>query len=120
MANPWKSCTGGICEAPARPWAPRLVHYVIWCTDLLHVSFLGASPDASIYDPFSFAEIKCYYKYQDVIPSQAADFMLHEDEDGRFVLTRSHVYFSQLQGQMAIGRRKWCDLIFYMKKGISV
>ena len=45
--------------------------------------FLGASPDACVYDPlnadpFGFAEMKCSFKYQDTTPTQAAtnkDFM---------------------------------------------
>ncbi len=91
--------------------------------------FLGASPDANVYDPscpsepFGFAEIKCPYKYQDITPSQAAtnsDFMLCKKEDGRLILKRTHPYFSQVQGQMGIGGRKWCDFIVYAKEGISV
>ena len=66
-------------------------------------SVLGASPDASIYDPsncndpFGFAEIKCPYKYQD-LPVEAAagnsDFMLSRGDDGKLHLKRSHVLCS--------------------------
>ena len=60
--------------------------------------FLGASPDANVYDPscisdpFGYAEVKCPYKYQDVPPSQAAtksDFMLSKDGDGRLTLKKT-------------------------------
>ena len=98
----------------------------------VHIShthpFLGASPDANVYDPsctsepFRFAEIKCSYKYQNMTPAEAAknsDFMLRE-QNGNLILKRTHMYFSQVQGQMAIGRRKWCDFIVYTKKGINV
>ncbi len=30
------------------------------------------------------------------------------------------MYFAQVQGQMAIGRREWCDFVVYTTKGISV
>ena len=78
--------------------------------------FLAASPDTNIYDPsntsepLGYAEIKCSYKYQDITPEQAAtnaDFMLRLEADGRLMLKRSHIYFSRVQGQMGIGRRKW-------------
>ena len=38
--------------------------------------FLGASPDAAVYDPselqaFGFTEVKCPYKHKDVTPKEA-------------------------------------------------
>ena len=88
---------------------------------------LAASPDASIYDPsnyeepFGFAEIKCPYKYQDFLPEEAAvKFMLYKSDDGKLHLKRSHIYFSQVQGQMGIGGREWCDFVVYTNKGINV
>ena len=35
-------------------------------------------------------------------------------------LKRRHQYYVQVQGQMAITERKWCDFIVYTTKGISV
>ena len=87
--------------------------------------FLAATPDAAVYDPsstddpFGFAEIKCTYKYQDITPEQAAshsDFMLQTESDGRLTLKKTHVYFSQVQGQMGVGERKWCDFIVYIQR----
>ena len=94
---------------------------------LMH-SFLAASPDANIYDPtscdpFGFAEIKCAYKYRDLTPEQAAensDFMLCRELNGDLSLKPNHVYRSQIQGQMGIGGRKWCDFIVYTSKGIHI
>ena len=59
---------------------------IISCTH----PFLGASPEACVYDPlnadpFGFAEIKCSFKYQDTTPTHAAtnkDFMLQTEQDG--------------------------------------
>ena len=45
------------------------------------------------------------------------DFMLERTVDGRLLLKRMHVYYSQVQGQMG---RKWCDFTVYTKKGINV
>ena len=98
---------------------------IISCTH----PFLGASPDASVYDTsnslesFGFVEIKCPFKYKDVTPACAAtnkDYMLEREQGGWLVLKRTHVYFSQVQGQMAIGGRKWCDFVVYTNKGINV
>ena len=91
--------------------------------------FLGTSPDASVYDPssplqpYGFAKIKYPYKYQDQSPSEAAtksDFMLQKGTTGKLTLKRSHSYYCQIQGQMGIGDRPWCDFIVYTKKGIHV
>jgi len=30
------------------------------------------------------------------------------------------MYFAQVQGQMGIGGRKWCDFVVYTNKGISI
>ena len=35
-------------------------------------------------------------------------------------LKDSHAYYSQVQGQMAIGDHPWCDFVTYTGKGISV
>ena len=72
-------------------------------------------PDVCVYDPsnadpFGFADIKCPFKYQDMTPTQAAtnkDFMLQREQDGRLVLKRPHVYYSQVQGQMGVGGRNY-------------
>ena len=78
--------------------------------------FLAASPDATVYDPsnvsepYGFVEIKCPFKYQDTTPTLTAsksDFFLKQGSDGHLVLKESHVYFSQVQGQMGVGKRMW-------------
>ena len=35
------------------------------------------------------------------------------------VLKRNHPYFSQVQGQMAVGERPWCDFVIYTTEGLS-
>lgn len=64
-----------------------------------------------------------HYKYQNLTPSEAAlksDFLLQKEASGRLILKRAHTYYCQVQGQMGIGGRKWCDFIVYTKKGIHV
>ena len=93
--------------------------------------FLGATPDACVHDPsrteqYGLVEIKCPYKYRDLLPEHAAsnsDFCSFVTEkDGKKILNlkQSHTYFCQVQGQMAITKRKWCDFVIFTNKGISV
>lgn len=93
--------------------------------------FLGASPDAYINDPssadqFGLAEVKCPYKYRELSPEDAAmnsDFcssLCIESGIKVLRLKHTHNYYAQIQGQLAITERKWCDFILYTKKGLSV
>ena len=90
--------------------------------------FLGASPDAYVHDPqssdqYGLAEIKCPYKYRNISPVDASDFCskVVTSQDGRssLELKQTHTYYCQVQGQMAITKRKWCDFVIYTTKGIQ-
>jgi len=35
-------------------------------------------------------------------------------------LKENHSYYAQIQGQMAIGERPWCDFVIYTQQDISV
>ena len=81
--------------------------------------FLGASPDGLVQDRsmspcFGLLEIKCPYRpFMEKFTVEEAcgklpDFCC-ELKDGKAQLKRSHAYFYQLQGQMAIYRASWCD-----------
>jgi len=85
-------------------------------------SYLGASPDAAVYDPsnteqpFGFVEIKCPYSARETTPYDAAQnsgFCCTVNSNGDIVLKENHSYYSQIQGQMAIGDRPWCDFVIY-------
>ena len=92
--------------------------------------FLGASPDGAVYDPssanepFGFLEIKCPFKHKNSTPQEACrdpTFCCTYDSTAQqVVLKRTHVYFAQVQGQMAIGNRPWCDFVIYTTKGVSI
>ena len=84
--------------------------------------FLGVSPDGVVYDPshhdnpYGFLEIKCPYCVREKTPLEAAadsSFYCAIGSDGDVVLKRSHSYYSQIQGQMAIGEHTWCDFVVY-------
>ena len=82
--------------------------------------FVGASPDANVYDPsnaepFGVAEVKCPYACRNVSPAEACtekSFSCSLDESGKqLLLKRNHNYYCQIQGQMGITGRAWCDFI---------
>lgn len=91
--------------------------------------FLGASPDGSVYDPsspqqpFGFVEIKCPYSFRDLSPVEAcarAGFYCDLDVNGKLKLKATHAYYAQVQGQMALGERPWCDFVVFTRKGINI
>jgi hypothetical protein len=85
--------------------------------------FLGASPDANVYDPshplpFGVAEIKCPYSCRNVTPVEACTaktFFCSLDSSGeKLLLKRNHNYYCQIQGQLVslegFGVTLWCSL----------
>ena len=90
-------------------------------------AFLGASPDGIVYDPVSedpngLLEIKCPYTYRDINPQEAAQqkTFFCTSENHHLLLKTQHHYYYQVQGQMAICKRKWCDFVVFTNAGISV
>ncbi len=95
--------------------------------------FLGATPDGTVYDPsntqqpFRFLEVKCPYSQRDHTPIEAyassgfcCDVLSHSDGRQTLQLRRGHRYFAQVQGQMTVGERPWCDFVVFTNKGISM
>ena len=96
--------------------------------------YLGASPDGAVYDPstasepFGFVEVKCPYTARNMTPVEACSgpsffcTLSHDSDDSSdtVLLCTSHQYYAQVQGQLAIGGRPWCDFVVYTTKGISV
>ena len=90
--------------------------------------FLGATPDSTVYDPsnsshpFGFLEVKCPYSHRDRSPAEAcaipgfcSQLGTLPDGSNQVTLRRNHPYFAQVQGQMAVGGRAWCDFVIYTK-----
>lgn len=88
---------------------------------------LGSSPDALVtcehcLDKMGLLEIKCPYKWRFQHPCEAAKDKTFYCEllNGKLKLKHSHQYYYQVQGQMAITGRKWCDFFLWTLKGFSV
>ena len=94
--------------------------------------FLGVSPDAVVHDPsckdsFGLAEVKCPYSSSHLTPVEACkagnffcELEMNSDGQERLRSKRGHPYYAQVQGQMAITGRKWCNFIIYTEKGINI
>lgn len=75
---------------------------------------LGASPDGLILCDCcgeGVLEIKCPYKYRNADLSSVDDtkFYLQRCDDGSWKLSRNHAYYHQIQGQLAICEKGYCD-----------
>ncbi|KAH7980339.1 hypothetical protein HPB49_015143 [Dermacentor silvarum] len=87
--------------------------------DLEH-GFLAASPDGLVGTD-RIVEVKCPLKSKEDEPLEAArNFSDKKRKDGAPVLSRSHSYFYQVQGQLHVTRRSICDFVVYTTKGIHV
>ena len=93
--------------------------------------FLGASPDAAVYDPsmpdpFGLAEVKCPFSVCKLTPTEACskpNFFCTLKMNGatpQLELKENHPYYAQVQGQMGVTQRRWCDFIVYTEKGLSI
>lgn len=74
--------------------------------------------------PFCFLEVKCPYSARNITPvegSASPGFCCTVDTTtGQLKLKEKHPYFLQIQGQMAIRGRPWCDFVVFTGKGLSV
>lgn len=76
---------------------------------------LGASPDGVVICKCCGAgllEIKCPYKHRDRHPHDISDanYCLHEAAEP-VELKKTHDYYFQIQGQMAVCRTNYCDFV---------
>ena len=90
---------------------------------------LGASPDGVVHDPsssspFGLFEIKCPYAcHNNNLWRQHIhhlSFTRFPRKKNKVKLKQSHPYYSQVQGQMAIAGRPWCDFVVFTTKGMSI
>ena len=95
----------------------------------LHVNpvcpHLGATPDGMINCDCcgeGIVEIKCPYKHRYKHPHDVTDpqFYLKRDGDGKMHLCHNHEYFYQIQGQLAICEKEYCDFVCWTPHGIHV
>lgn len=107
--------------APADSWSARhtlsLVHR--------HMAQCVTHPTEVIL--LDLLEIKCPFSHHNMTPKEAClDRQLcctmqeNADRTKQVVLKRDHLYFAQVQGQMAVGERPWYDFVIYTTQGLRL
>ena len=91
--------------------------------------FLGATPDGTVYD-LSNAQKPVWVSWEEMLllpealnpphPQGLWDLVSQPNSSVTLQLCRNHCYYSQVQGQMAVGERPWCNFVGYTNRGISV
>lgn len=89
--------------------------------------FLAASPDGLVHcshcQPVQgLLEVKCPSVHKNKTPEEAcsdSDFCC-QLIDGHVRLKENHNYFFQVQGQMGVSGKLWCDFVIWTLKGMSV
>lgn len=87
---------------------------------------LGASPDGIIECDCcgdGLIEIKCPFKYRDIDPNLITDtsFYIKRNIEGEIIgLSHDHDYFYQVQGQLNICCKDFCDFIVWTTKGLYI
>ena len=66
--------------------------------------------------PYRYLEVKCPYSVRDRTPEEACSASNFYCNLRKLKLKETHQYFAQVQGQMAIGERMWCDFVVYTQK----
>ena len=95
-----------------------------------HFTFLGVSPDALVCDPSEdppdglwenespySTKDHCHLKCPEEASLVGSNPMRVRTAEGNVTLKRSHQYFAQIQGQMAVTGRHWCDFCIYTEEG---
>lgn len=83
-------------------------------------SFISASPDLLVHCKCcgeGLCEVKCPESIKDQRPSPANVPYLISLEDGKVSLKKKHPYYYQIQGQMGILERKYCEFFVFTHHG---
>ena len=81
--------------------------------------FLGSSPDRLVYDPnesnlFGVLEMKCPMK------DSYKECQFLKEVDGTYTLRKSHAYYLQIIGQMAISGLTWGDFCVWTQSDMHI
>ena len=88
--------------------------------------YLATSPDGIIHltnEEFGVIEVKCPYKHREHTIADAckdAGFCLYTDESGKVQLKRTHNYYYQVTGQLALTGAQFCDFIVWTTVEIHI
>lgn len=83
-------------------------------------AYIGASPDGLVDCTCcgeGLLEIKCPFSIADSAPNESNLKYLKANNKREVNLSKSHPYHSQVQYQMGVTGRLWCDFFVYTKHG---
>lgn len=89
-------------------------------------SFLGASPDGVVSCKCcgeGLLEIKCSFSHQNQTPIQVCEdshYHVYADENNEMRLKTSSSWYIQIQAQLGVCKKEWCDFVLFTKKGHAV
>lgn len=93
----------------------------------LERAYIGASPDGLAYCSCcgeGCVEIKCPFKHKDVNISEAVErddkFCLYKDDNGVIKLRVDHSYYYQIQTQLYVCQKDYCDFVVYTTKALHI
>lgn len=81
--------------------------------------YLGASPDG-LLGLETIIEVKCPYasRYSEITPETVP--YLYYDDNGQLSLKKKNIYYYQVQGQLYVTKRRYCNFIVYTFKDLKV
>ncbi|KAK3107381.1 hypothetical protein FSP39_013321 [Pinctada imbricata] len=88
--------------------------------------FLGASPDGLVSCKCcgkGLLEIKCSFSHQNKTPIQICEdshYHVYADENNEMRLKTSSSWYIQIQAQLGVCKRNWCDFLLFTKRGHAV
>ena len=84
---------------------------------------IAASPDMEITcnciccEGGGLVEIKCPYSMRGDAPDEQLGYLKRHKDSKALYLNRSHIYYTQIQGQMGVTGKKYCDFFVYTPHG---
>ncbi|XP_062577470.1 uncharacterized protein LOC134239315 [Saccostrea cucullata] len=88
--------------------------------------YLGASPDGIVKCKCcgeGLLEVKCSFVHQNKTPREAClddHYHVRLDENENVQLKIDSPWYIQIQGQLGVCKKQWCDFVFFTKKGFIV
>ena len=90
---------------------------------LPEMAYIAASPDGLVKCDCcgqGLLEIKCPHSVSDTTPNPSNLNYLKVDDNGKVHLSKSHPYYSQIQHQMGVTGKPWCDFFVYSRHGFHL
>lgn len=90
----------------------------------LHIGFLAATPDGLI-EPNGIIEVKCPISIRTLgikfaVKNKKSFYLKYNENTQQIYLNKNHEYYYQIQGQLHISNRDFCDFVVWTPKEIHI